>query len=100
MQKHIANFGLFCCCSESTYESEFNHFLRGQEGLPMDRTASTVEGLTPEQCHGMVQLSKLTPFRKLSQKISGNVQFQAWLNSVSAEQDVPEVWDIEKPLSE
>ena len=47
----------------------------------------------------MLQLSKLAPFRKLSQKVPGNVEFKAWLQSVAAEQDVPELWDTDKPLS-
>lgn len=58
-----------------------------------------VEGLTPAQAGALVQLSRLTPFRKLQQKISGNAEFKTWLESVAGEQDVPEVWDVDKPLS-
>ena len=78
---------------------EFQHFLRGQEGLPLDNLATKVEGLTQTQASAMVQLSKLAPFRKLNQKIPGNAAFKTWLQSVAAEKDVPEIWDIDKPLS-
>ena len=85
--------------SDSTYEVEFQHFLRGQEGLPLENIAPKVEGLSQAQASAMLQLSKLSPFRKISQKISGNVDFKTWLQSVAAEQDVPELWDTDKPLS-
>lgn len=90
---------IFTLFSDSTYEVEFQHFLRGQEGLPLENIAPKVEGLSQAQASAMLQLSKLSPFRKLSQKISGNAEFMSWLQSVAAEQDVPELWDTDKPLS-
>lgn len=90
---------IFTLFSDSTYEVEFQHFLRGQEGLPLENIAPKVEGLSQAQASAMLQLSKLSPFRKLSQKVSGNAEFMSWLQSVAAEQDVPELWDTDKPLS-
>ena len=90
---------IFTFFSDSTYEVEFQYFLRGQEGLPLENIAPKVEGLSQAQASAMLQLSKLSPFRKLNQKVSGNAEFMSWLQSVAAEQDVPELWDTDKPLS-
>ena len=95
----IIHVQLFITFSDSTYEAEFQHFLRGQEGLPLENVATKVEGLTQAQAGAMVQLSKLGPFRKLGQNIPGNADFKTWLQSVAAEHDVPELWNVDKPLS-
>ncbi len=96
----LARIHLKLSASDSTYDAEFQHFLRGQEGLPLGNVASKMEGLTNAQSGALMMLARLTPFRKLGDKVKGNAVFKQWLDSVTAEQDVPELWDVDKPLSE
>ena len=49
---------LLSCFSEQTYDTEFNMYLRMQEGLMVEK-APNIPGLTPHQSALVMQLSKL-----------------------------------------
>lgn len=103
-QDHIS-FAVFLCrihlrgvSGEPSCEVEFNHFLRGKEGLPSDRSSITIEGLTSDQAEACVTLAKLPAFRRLIERIHSK-EFTSWMNEATPEMNVPQLWDEEKPLT-
>lgn len=58
--------------SESTYEAEFQHMLRGIEGLLAEKSSLKVEGLSQHQVDRMLKLAKLPAMKNLPQKMQSN----------------------------
>jgi dynein heavy chain 1 len=56
--------------NEPTYDAEFQHLLRGQEGLVQQHAA--VAGLSPEQLDAMHKLSKLKAFKEICNEVQSN----------------------------
>ena len=94
----LARIRLRGLTSESMYESEFQFFLRSKEGMITSNT-SAVAGLTPEQTDCMLRLiAKVPQFQNLDRQI-GAADFKTWLESPNPELIVPEIWEVEKPLT-
>lgn len=58
--------------SEPSYDSEFQHFLRGKEIVLTGTTLPKVKGLTSEQSEAMVRLSRLPAFSDLVDKVQAD----------------------------
>ncbi|XP_076178666.1 dynein heavy chain, cytoplasmic isoform X5 [Ptiloglossa arizonensis] len=85
--------------TESTYDSEFTFFLRGKEGV-LNIRGPLVPNLSSEQQEAMLRLSlRLPAFKKLTEKIQEDAEFNSWLQSPTPETCVPKLWDEEKPLT-
>eukprot|EP00731_Ephydatia_muelleri_P024350 Em0016g621a len=85
---------------ESSYNAEFDYFLRGKESIRMDIKVAEIRGLLREQVVAMTYLSKQVPaFAHLSHYISGDDSFLSWIQGVAPEQSVPVCWETEKELS-
>ncbi|XP_064623935.1 cytoplasmic dynein 1 heavy chain 1-like isoform X3 [Lineus longissimus] len=83
---------------EATYEAEYQHFLRGQEGLLIDRAIPKIKFLTPEQNEALAKLAKLPAFKHLVKEVQRQ-EFQTYLNAVEPELDVPKLWEEEQALT-
>ncbi|XP_022236058.1 dynein heavy chain, cytoplasmic-like [Limulus polyphemus] len=59
--------------SEPNFEHEFNHFLRGKEGILPGQPTIHVPGLSLDQLEGATALSRLPAFRNLQKKIDAVV---------------------------
>ena len=67
----MSTFFVYVYFSESTYEAEFQHMLRGMEGVMTDRSAvPQVEGLSQQQAERMMKLAKLPAMKNLPQKVT------------------------------
>ncbi|XP_015784706.1 dynein heavy chain, cytoplasmic isoform X1 [Tetranychus urticae] len=85
--------------AEPNFENEFDHFLRGKEGiLPGHPTISSAL-LNTDQLENGTALSKLPAFRNIQQKIDSCSNLKDWLDSTAAEENVPQLWDDEKLLT-
>ena len=63
-----------CMCvagSESSYDVEFNHLLRGMEGIVTDSPPS-VAGLSPQQAQSMQRLAQLPAFSNVAALVHNN----------------------------
>lgn len=60
---------LFSNYSEPNFEHEFNHFLRGREGILPGQPTIHVPGLNPDQLEGATALSKLPAFKNLQKNL-------------------------------
>ena len=78
----MARIHLKQSASDSTYSDEFQHLLRGQEGIVKDVAAIKVEGLKPQQIADMMRLCKLQAFRNLPKRVQNNPV--CWLQSSRA----------------
>lgn len=119
----------FYNCSEKTYDAEFQHLLRGQEGVMESRP--NIKGLSPQQVDAMLKLAKLKPFKDIRSEVQDNPvsaycgcvsfailnihnaciqfmicavhimwqDFDTWLETAAPEQNVPTLWAEDKPLS-
>lgn len=58
--------------SEPSYDSEFQHFLRGKEIVLTGMSLPKVKGLTTEQSEAMVRLSRLPAFKDLVAKVEAD----------------------------
>lgn len=58
--------------SEPSYDSEFQHFLRGKEIVLTGTSLPKVKGLTSEQSEAMVRLSRLAAFSDLVEKVQAD----------------------------
>lgn len=59
-------------CSEQSFDSEFQHFLRGKEIVLTGTAIPKVKGLTTEQSEAMVRLSRLPAFKDLITKVQAD----------------------------
>lgn len=95
---HVRGFS-----GEPNFETEFDHFLRGKEGILPGQTAamsSSLRGLTADQIESCVALMKLGAFKILHEKITSNPDnFKQWLTSASPETQICQLWDDEKLLT-
>lgn len=55
--------------SEPNFEHEFNHLLRGREGILPGQPTIHYPGLNPDQLEGATALSKLPAFKNLQRKL-------------------------------
>ena len=62
---------VFVVLSESAYDVEFDHLLRGMEVIVTDKLAS-ISGLNPQQVQNMVRLAKLPAFRNVDKLVQKN----------------------------
>jgi len=85
--------------SESSYEVEFDHFMRSQEGLLTNKPVSTLPGLSSQQHSALVRLGKLTAFRNIMSEVSGNAEFTSWLDCANPEIDIPQLWVDSKNIT-
>lgn len=58
--------------SEPSYDSEFQHFLRGKEIVLTGTSLPKVKGLSSEQSEAMVRLSRLPAFSDLVNKVQAD----------------------------
>ena len=84
---------------EPNFETEFDHFLRGKEGMISGQSALKVEGLTAEQLEACTALIKLPAFKAIQSKLSSASGFKDWLNSSSPEDNIYNLWDDDKLLT-
>ncbi|XP_074643936.1 cytoplasmic dynein 1 heavy chain 1-like isoform X2 [Tubulanus polymorphus] len=96
----LARIHLKGSTSESTYEAEYQQFLRGQEGIILDQNVPKIPGLTPEQVAAMMKLAKLPAFKNLPKAVQSEGRFPAWLDDAAPELNVPNLWDSTKELSD
>lgn len=66
-----SNYGLILP-SEPSYDSEFQHFLRGKEIVLTGMSLPKVKGLSSEQSEAMVRLSRLPAFSDLVNKVEAD----------------------------
>ncbi|KAK3093975.1 hypothetical protein FSP39_022394 [Pinctada imbricata] len=85
--------------SESTYDSEFNMFLRSQEAMLGEKASLGIKGLSQQQEAGVLRLQKTRSFKNIVSAIKGNVELESWMNSATPEQDVLQLWEEDKPIS-
>lgn len=67
----ISNYGVILP-SEPSYDSEFQHFLRGKEIVLTGMSLPKVKGLSSEQSEAMVRLSRLPAFSDLVNKVEAD----------------------------
>lgn len=60
------------CFRESAYEAEFQHLLRGREGMVEHTHLPEVKGLKPPQAEAMMRLTKLPAFKALAKAVQNN----------------------------
>lgn len=84
---------------EPNFESEFDHFLRGKEGVLPGQSTIASNVLTAEQLESCSTLTKLPAFRSLQQKLDSTSDLKEWLNSSSPEDHVYQFWDDDKLLT-
>lgn len=89
----------FLSLSEPNFELEFDHLMRGREGILPGQPTIRATGLNSEQLEGATALSKLRAFRNLQKKINELLEFNEWVQSSSPETNVPQLWDEEKALT-
>ncbi|GFO25932.1 dynein heavy chain, cytoplasmic [Plakobranchus ocellatus] len=85
--------------NESSYEAEFEHFMRSQEGLLGIKPDSSVPGLSSHQHAAVIRLSKMPAFKNIVREITSNAEFSSWVDCANPELDVPQVWEENKALS-
>ncbi|XP_028677485.1 cytoplasmic dynein 1 heavy chain 1 isoform X2 [Erpetoichthys calabaricus] len=85
--------------SEPPYDTEFQHFLRGNEVVLTSSTNAKVKGLSSDQVEAMIRLNRLPAFKDLVSKVQADDQFFMWLESSAPEQTVPYLWTEEKALT-
>ncbi|XP_065167911.1 dynein heavy chain, cytoplasmic isoform X2 [Atheta coriaria] len=86
--------------NEPNLDEEFNFFLRCKEGVFNRQDGEVIDGLLSEQQEALMRLaSRLSAFRKLPEKIQEMPEFSAWIQQGTPEQNVPRLWQEEKPLS-
>ncbi|RUS77140.1 hypothetical protein EGW08_015096 [Elysia chlorotica] len=85
--------------SESSYEAEFEHFMRSQEDLLANKPASSVPGLTSHQHAAIIRLSKVPAFRNIIREITSNAEFSSWVDCANPELDVPQLWEENKAFT-
>ncbi|KFM80266.1 Dynein heavy chain, cytoplasmic, partial [Stegodyphus mimosarum] len=85
--------------SEPNFEHEFNHFLRGREGILPGQPTIHLPGLNPDQLEGATALSKLPAFKNLQRNLDNIENFNQWIESSNPEQEVPVLWSDDKPLT-
>ncbi|XP_012938795.1 cytoplasmic dynein 1 heavy chain 1 [Aplysia californica] len=85
---------------ESSYETEFDHFMRSQEGLLADKPTSTLPGLSTQQHSALVRLSKLSSFRNIMSEVTGNAEFSSWLECANPELEIPKMWVEDKSITD
>ena len=61
----------YASVSESSYDLEFNHLLRGMEGIVTERPPSEA-GLNPEQAQRMLRLAQLPAFANVAKLVQQN----------------------------
>lgn len=66
-----SNYGVILP-SEPSYDSEFQHFLRGKEIVLTGMTLPKVKGLSSDQSEAMVRLSRLPAFSDLVNKVEAD----------------------------
>ncbi|XP_045114160.1 dynein heavy chain, cytoplasmic-like isoform X3 [Portunus trituberculatus] len=94
----LARIRLRGVTSEPSYDTEFQFLLKSKEGL-LNTTVSAMAGLTPEQTDSMLRLCNKVPAFANMDRLVGNKDFQAWLESAAPELNVPTIWETEKQLS-
>lgn len=92
----ILNFLFF---SEPNFDSEFDHLMRGREGILPGQPTIKAQNLNSDQLEGATALSKLPSFKNLQQKIDSTKNFKEWVESSNPELNVIQLWDQEKPLT-
>uniref|UniRef100_H3C202 Dynein cytoplasmic 1 heavy chain 1 n=1 Tax=Tetraodon nigroviridis TaxID=99883 RepID=H3C202_TETNG len=92
----LAKISLKGMTSEPSYDSEFQHFLRGKEIVLTGTSLPKVKGLSSEQSEAMVRLSRLPAFSDLVNKVQADEQFFMWIESNTPELAVPYLWSEEK----
>lgn len=85
--------------AEPNFENEFDHFLRGKEGILPGQPTISSPLLNAEQLENGTALSKLPAFKSVQKKIDSCNSFKEWLESTAAEENVPQLWDDEKLLT-
>lgn len=85
--------------SEPNFEHEFHHFLRGKEGILPGQPTIHMAGLNPEQLESATALSKLPAFKNLQRKLDNHENFSNWIESSNPEQDIPVLWEDDRPLT-
>ncbi|KAG1662035.1 Dynein heavy chain, cytoplasmic [Nymphon striatum] len=85
--------------SETNFEREFQHLLRGKEGIIPGKVSLNLEGVPQENVESVVTLTKFSAFKNIVDKIHSNNGFSKWLQLDVPEQDVPVLWESEKELS-
>ena len=92
---HVRGFS-----GEPNFETEFDHFLRGKEGvLPGQNAMSKVKSLTADQIESCSALMKLPAFKTVQERISSNSDFNSWIMSSSPEGQICQLWDDQKLLT-
>lgn len=84
--------------NESTYDQEFQHLMRGMEGL-LNENLPKIDWLKPSQLQSLVRLGRLPAFKGVTSSLQDSSEVRQWLEVVSAEQYVPTLWDESKQLS-
>uniref|UniRef100_T1JGT9 Dynein heavy chain, cytoplasmic n=1 Tax=Strigamia maritima TaxID=126957 RepID=T1JGT9_STRMM len=82
---------------ESVVESDFQHFLRGNEGVAKPgKPFSAIPFLTPEQEDSTASLAESEHFRNLRRKVGADeAAVKEWLDNPNPEMNVPALWDDE-----
>ena len=78
---------------------EFDHLMRGREGILPGQPTIHSEGLTSEQLEGATALSKLPAFKAIQEKLNSLRELDEWSQSGSPEANVPQIWEESKPLT-
>uniref|UniRef100_A0A1A8G9X4 Cytoplasmic dynein 1 heavy chain 1 n=2 Tax=Nothobranchius TaxID=28779 RepID=A0A1A8G9X4_9TELE len=92
----LAKISLKGITSEPSYDTEFQHFLRGKEIVLTGTALPKIKGLTSDQCEAMVRLSHLPAFKDLVEKVEADEQFFMWIESNTPDLAVPYLWSEEK----
>ncbi|XP_034530779.1 cytoplasmic dynein 1 heavy chain 1 [Notolabrus celidotus] len=92
----LAKISLKGMTSEPSYDTEFQHYLRGKEIVLTGMSLPKVKGLTTEQSEAMVRLSRLPAFGDLVSNVEADEQFFMWIESNTPELAVPYLWSEEK----
>ena len=85
--------------NELNFENEFDHLLRGKEGILPGQPTIHVDGLKSDQLEGATALSKMVAFKNLQENINSCNDFNDWVQSGSPETSIPQLWEETKPLT-
>lgn len=88
--------------SERNFDNEFDHLMRGREGILPGQPTIKIQGeqLHNDRLESATALSKLRTFRNLQKHIDllGET-FHEWLHSTVPENHVPKLWEEDAALS-
>ncbi|KPM05539.1 dynein heavy chain, cytoplasmic-like protein [Sarcoptes scabiei] len=86
--------------SEKNFEIEFDHLLRGLDGILPGQPLISIKDVQPDRLESATALTKLRCFKNLQKIIDSTPKFHDWLSCDLPENHIPTLWEDDKELSD